>query len=133
MDLYAQNILDRYKSPLHKDKFSEGDAQRKEANHSCGDAVEISLRLKDGRIGAYSFSGQGCAISMAAADLLGDLLEGITGDEALALDFKDIQELLGIPIGLRRSKCALLPLLAVQNGILTKEGGKAKEWAEYRI
>lgn len=133
MDLYAQNILDRYKTPFYKDKFSDGDIQHKEANHSCGDTVEIQLKLEGGKVANYSFTGSGCAISMASADLLGDVMEDMSEEEVLKLDFEGLKEVLGIPISLRRSKCALLPLLAVQNGILEHQGKSKKEWTGYQL
>ena len=115
MDLYAQNILDRYKNPLHKDKNLQADLQHKEANHACGDSIEISLALAGNQIVAYSFSGNGCAISMATADMLGDLIKGMSKEEILELSKEDIYKMLGIEISERRSKCALLSLLALQN------------------
>ncbi len=47
MDIYAQNILDRYKKPFYKDKFIEGDGliTHKEANHSCGDVLFRLARI----------------------------------------------------------------------------------------
>lgn len=133
MDLYAQNILDRYKEPFYKDKFTEGDIHHKEANHSCGDVVEINLKLTDGKVTDYSFTGNGCAISMASADIMGDMIEEMTEEEILKLNFKDIEEVLGIPISLRRSKCALLSLLTLQNGLLIKGGKDKKEWTDYTV
>jgi len=118
MDLYAQNILDRYKKPFHLDKKIKAQLHHREANHSCGDSVEVKIQLDCNKITGYSFSGNGCAISMAAADMLGDLIEGMTKEEVLKLTKENIYEMLGIEISLRRSKCALLALLAVQNALL---------------
>ena len=133
MDLYAQNILDRYKAPFHKGKNADAAIVRREANHSCGDEVETRLNLKDGKAVGYGFEGVGCAISQASADLLGDRIDGLTADEMLALGKKDIVELLGIDISLRRSKCALLGLLALQNGLLLANGKEKRSWTFYHV
>lgn len=133
MDIYAQNILDRYKTPFYKGKFTDGDLNHKEANHSCGDVVEMSLKMSDGKVTDYSFTGNGCAISMASADILGDVIEEMSEEDVLKLNFKDLEEVLGIPISLRRSKCALLSLLTLQNGLLVKKGESKKEWTDYKI
>lgn len=117
MDIYAQNILDRYKKPFYLDKKIDAHLRHKEANHSCGDSVEVNIQLTGKKITGYSFSGTGCAISMAAADMLGDLIVGMTKEEVLKLTEKDIYEMLGIEISLRRRKCALLSLFATQNGL----------------
>ena len=131
MDIYAQNILDRYKNPFHKDKKLNAAVRRKEANHSCGDTIEISLKMEDGKVTGYSFSGAGCAISMASADLLGDLTEGMTEKEILNLKKEDIFEMLGIEISLRRSKCALISLMALQNALLENGHKETKNWTDY--
>ena len=133
MDIYAQNVLDRYKTPFHKDQSIKPAISHAEANHSCGDKVEVKLEMNGDKVSAYSFSGEGCAISMASADMLGDLVAGLALDEILKIAKKDVYEMLGIEISLRRSKCALLSLLALQNGILLN-GKKAKlSWVDYHL
>jgi nitrogen fixation NifU-like protein len=129
MDIYAQNILDRYKTPFYRDKKIDANLSHKEANHSCGDTVEIQLELENDKVKAYAFSGNGCAISQAAADMLGDLAEGMTKEEILKLTKEDIYEILGIEISVRRSKCALLSLLALQNAFLEKP----LSWSAYHL
>lgn len=134
MDLYAQNILDRYKNPSFLNKKIDADLKHKEANHSCGDSVEVGIQVdEDDKITGYSFSGAGCAISMASADMLGDLIEGMVKDDVLDLTKEDIYKMLGIEISLRRSKCALLPLLALQNGILKRRRQEPKNWADFHL
>ncbi|MBU0706196.1 iron-sulfur cluster assembly scaffold protein [Patescibacteria group bacterium] len=118
MDIYAQNILDRYKKPFYKDKKLDASIRHKEANHSCGDVVEVDLQMQGDKVTAYSFSGNGCAISMASADMLGDLATGLTKKEILKLTKEEIYKMLGIEISVRRSKCALLSLLALQNALI---------------
>ena len=128
MDIYAQNILDRYKEPYYKDKEIQANIKRTEANHSCGDKIEVQLSKN-----AYSFSGEGCAISMAASDILGDLIQGLTFEQILNLNKEDVYNILGIEISLRRSKCALLGLLAIQNAILEKQNKPLRDWNYYHI
>lgn len=133
MDIYAQNILDRYKNPFYLNKKIDADLKYKEANHSCGDSVEVSIQVADDKITGYSFSGAGCAISMASADMLGDLVDKMEKDEVLDLTKEDVYKMLGIEISLRRSKCALLPLLALQNGILKRRRQEPKSWADFHL
>lgn len=155
MDIYAQNILDRYKKPYFKSEKRKAESgkqmaidekdlpltayrlpllvEHKEANHSCGDVVEVEMALEEGEIKQYRFSGAGCAISMAAADMLGDLIVGMTEKEALELTKDEVYEMLGIEISVRRSKCALLGLLAIQNGLLSHQNQALRSWKEYHI
>lgn len=133
MDLYAQNILDRYKEPFYKDKLKEADLEHEEANHSCGDKVVIKLKVKNEKLAAYSFSGAGCAISQASADILGDVVDEMALEDILELSKEEMYEVLGIEISLRRAKCALLSLLAIQNAILESKNGALRNWTYYHI
>lgn len=133
MDIYAQNVLDRYKTPFHKDKSIKPDITHREANHSCGDEAEVRLKLKDEKVQGYSWTGVGCAISMASADMLGDLIAKKPLEDVLKLTKKDIYNMLGIEISLRRSKCALLSLLALQNGILLNAKESKRSWVDYHL
>jgi nitrogen fixation protein NifU and related proteins len=128
MDLYAQNILDRFKHPFHKDKSVKIALSNKEANYSCGDSVEVKLEMSGDKLKQYSFSGAGCAISQASADILGDLVEGKTLDQILAMTKGELFEALGIEISLRRSQCALLGLLTLQNAILKSRNEPMRDW-----
>ena len=124
MDLYAQNILDRYKEPYYKDKNIDATVSHEEVNHSCGDRLTSKLEIRKSKIETYTFTGEGCAISQASADILGDLIIGRTIDEVLAITKEDLFETLGIEISLRRSKCALLGLVSVKNALLKYLGKK---------
>ena len=94
MDLYAQNILDRYKEPYYKDKIISETVSFEEVNHSCGDRLNSKLEVLNSKIVSYSFSGVGCAISQASADILGDLIIGKTLDEVLGMTKDDLHLLL---------------------------------------
>ncbi|QQR84257.1 iron-sulfur cluster assembly scaffold protein [Candidatus Peregrinibacteria bacterium] len=133
MDIYAQTILDRYKEPYYKDKKLDATVSHSELNRSCGDEAHVSLRLDGDKIAEYTFAGAGCAISQAAADLLGDVIIDLSVDEVLNLTKETIYEVLGIEISLRRSKCALLALLAVQNALLKHRGGELRNWTWYHL
>ncbi|WP_448598721.1 Fe-S cluster assembly sulfur transfer protein SufU [Thermoleptolyngbya sp.] len=86
-DLYQQVILERYKKPRHKGKTNPIDRYQKGHNPSCGDTIELTLHLEDGgdRIADVKFEGEGCAISMASADLMAEALRGKTTGEALEM------------------------------------------------
>lgn len=84
-DLYQQVILERYKKPKFKGKTDPVDRYQKGHNPSCGDTIELTLHLNEGgdRIEEVRFDGEGCAISMASADLMAEALRGKTTEEAL--------------------------------------------------
>ncbi len=55
-------------------------------NPSCGDQITLKVLLgDDGKIKDAGFTGSGCAISQASADMMADLIIGKTKEEALKL------------------------------------------------
>ena len=54
-------------------------------NPSCGDELTLQLRVEDGVIEEASFTGHGCAISQASADIMAELVTGETVEEARRL------------------------------------------------
>ena len=76
-ELYQEIILDHAKNPRNKGKCNGYNHDAKAHNPLCGDKVHIYLKLdKDKNITGLSFEGDGCAISLASASILTDLLKG---------------------------------------------------------
>lgn len=86
-DLYQQVILEHYKKPRHKGKTTPVHRYQKGHNPSCGDTIELTLQLNasGNTIEDVKFEGEGCAIAMASADLMADVLRGKQVDEALEM------------------------------------------------
>ena len=76
-ELYQEIILDHAKNPRNKGKCNGYNHDAKAHNPLCGDKVHIYLKLdKDKNIIGLSFEGDGCAISLASASILTDILKG---------------------------------------------------------
>ena len=117
-DLYRELIIDRYKSPLHRGELDPNDITFEDDNPLCGDHIRIDLRVDESdRIVEAAFSGQGCAISQASADLLVESILGKNLEEVKALSKEDILDLIGIQLGPVRLKCALLSLKVLKAGV----------------
>lgn len=117
-DLYREVIVERYKNPLFKGTLDPNDVTYEDENPLCGDHIRIDLRIgEDGVVKEAAFSGHGCAISQASADLLLESVIGKSVEDLKTLDREDIIDLLGIELGAVRVKCALLPLKVLKAGI----------------
>ncbi len=85
-DLYQEVILDHGKHPRN---FRIDEAANRQAlghNPLCGDKINLYVSVDDkGVIGDVSFQGSGCAISMASASMMTEMLKGKTTDEAARL------------------------------------------------
>lgn len=129
MDLYADNILDHYKRPRNTGEI-QGAVRHREENISCGDDLTIDVVIDEGVITDLRWQGQGCAISQAAMSLLSEDLIGMTVSDAEALKPNEIYSLLGVPVGPRRVKCALLCLHTFLNTLRASRGQPPQSWLE---
>ncbi len=116
MDFYHEAILDHYKNPRHWGALPNPDIDHEESNPLCGDHLRLTMKVEDGKIADIGWEGAGCAISQAAASMLGEILVGKTLEEAQAISKEDILDLLGIELGPVRLKCALLSLKVMKVG-----------------
>ena len=75
-ELYQEIILDHGKNPRNLRKTENFNKDAKGYNPLCGDKVHIFLKLNENKkIEDISFEGSGCAISMASASLMTDLVK----------------------------------------------------------
>ena len=84
-DLYRDIIRDHNLYPDHKNVIAEPDLVLNGVNPSCGDDITLQLKLDGNVITEGAFTGSGCAISQASADLMLELVTGKTKEEALRL------------------------------------------------
>ena len=101
-------------------------------NPACGDALHVALRVDDGRVVDLRFSGEACAVTIATASMLGELVVDGGADRLQELRVKFVRLLRGEPAdpGLgelaaraelarhpARHRCALLAFEAVQSAL----------------
>ena len=116
-DFYREVIIDRYQNPHFKGELDPHDITFEDSNPLCGDEIRIDVVLNgDERVTDARFSGRGCAISQASADLLLESIQGKSIDEIKELAKEDVLDLLGIELGPVRLKCALLSLKVLKAG-----------------
>ena len=107
--LYSALLLDHFRHPRNYGSFDAPDVSHEAFNPLCGDRIRIELKLSDEIVSEARFKGDGCAISMAAASLLTELIIGktmISDDELIAALQSEIQP--------ARIQCAILPLTALR-------------------
>ena len=76
-ELYQEIILDHGKNPRNLRRTENFNKDAKGHNPLCGDKVHVYLKLNENKkVEDISFEGQGCAISMASASIMTDLVKG---------------------------------------------------------
>ncbi len=111
-DLYQEIILDHGKNPRNLGKFDNYNKDAKGNNPLCGDNVHVYLRLNENKkVEDIAFEGHGCAISMASASIMTDMVRG--------KEEKEVKEIVNDFLGMIKEKDSL------DNNIL-KEDDKTK-------
>lgn len=127
-DLYREQIIDRYKNPHYKGELDPNDISFEDDNPTCGDHIRIDLRVDDKEIiTEAAFSGHGCSISQASADILLESVIGKPLEEVRKITKEDLLENLGIDLGPVRLKCALLSLKVLKGGVYGIGEGEAND------
>ena len=91
-DLYREIILDHYREPRNRGHIEQPDIAARGHNPLCGDEVDITMSLDEGRVVDVRFDGAGCSISQASASMLTELIEGksLSDAERIAGLFKEM-------------------------------------------
>lgn len=84
-DLYKQVVLEHYRKPRNFGDLPEATHAEGGHNPSCGDQLQLMLKMDGDKIAKAQFTAQGCAISVASASLMTTLIQGKTIAEALDL------------------------------------------------
>lgn len=128
--LYQQLVLEHQRSPRHYGALAGATHRADGANALCGDHLHVEARMDAGCIAAMGFTAEACAITTAAASMLGDCvmgmseaglaqlessfaayLRGESGDATLPGDLAALGELRRYPA---RRQCALLPIATLR-------------------
>lgn len=130
MDIYAENIIDHYKHPHGKERLPSPTVTHAELNPSCGDTLTLDLQIENGTVRAMGWTGDGCAISQATMSILSDEIAGKTIGELEGWNAGKITGMLGVPVGARRMKCALLSLHTLKNALHLHKKESPQGWQE---
>ena len=148
--LYQQVILDHTNERHGQGALTDPDATSHQVNPTCGDEVELGVRVRDGRIVAVGWEGDGCSISQASISIMHDLVDGADLATVVRLE-KDFDTLMhsrgrgvddavldaledgaafeGVSKYPNRVKCALLGWMALKDA-LAKSGAVLPTTAE---
>ena len=82
---YNEILTEHNLRPEFKHDLPDADLVLEGVNPNCGDDIWLKLKVKDGVIEDGAFTGDGCAISQASADIMLGMIIGKTTEEALKM------------------------------------------------
>lgn len=125
-DLYREHLIDHYKNPRNFGEIKNPDIYKHDSNPLCGDDIEIFAKLDKNKekISEVKFTGKGCVICMASASILMEELLNKNIKDVRKMQKEDMEKILGINLSPSRIKCMMLPLKALQKGIIDYESKK---------
>lgn len=111
-------LLEHYQNPQHRGHVHDATFMKSGGNPGCSDVVEISAHITpDGTLDEVAFEGQGCTISMAAADYVAEIAAGKTIAEIEALSAEDLMDELGREVVMTRPTCATSALTILKQAV----------------
>lgn len=125
-DLYQEIILEHSRKPKNSGVLEDPTGKAQGNNPLCGDRVTVYVKMDGDRIADARFDARGCAISVASASMMTEILKGMTVSEAEAAferfqenltskeapslaDDDELAALMGVRDFPTRIKCATLP------------------------
>ena len=116
MNMYRQEIIERYRFPRYRKEIKHADLQGEVLNALCGDELTLFFVFDEKKelVKEMTFGGTGCALMTAAADMLCERLTGKTTEELSAFSADDMLALYGEMPSPSRLKCVLLAFEALK-------------------
>jgi len=93
--MFSEAVLDHFRNPRNAGELSGATATVEVSNPVCGDILNLSVRVVDGRIAEARFLCRGCTTSIACASLLTEELRGRTPTEARGITAESLSQSLG--------------------------------------
>ncbi|MFH1825683.1 MAG: Fe-S cluster assembly scaffold protein NifU [bacterium] len=123
---YSTKVMEHFRNPKNVGEMENPDGIGYVGNPTCGDIMEMYIKVKDNVITDVKFKTFGCGAAIATSSMATELIKGKTIEEALTLTNKAVAEALdGLPP--IKMHCSVLAEDAVKSAIddyLKKSTGK---------
>jgi len=97
---YSEKVIDHYNNPRNVGSYKKGEegvGVGLVGAPSCGDVLQLSIKVENGIIRDARFKTYGCGSAIASSSLITEWLKGRTLDQASSIKNSDIAEELALP------------------------------------
>ena len=123
--MYNEKVMEAFKNPKNVGEIENADGFGKVGNASCGDIMQITLKIENDVIVDAKFNTFGCAAAIATSSTATEMVKGMTIDEALQLtNSQVVEELEGLPP--QKIHCSVLAEEAIKMAIEDYRGKQGK-------
>jgi len=114
--MYNDKVLDIFANPKNVGEIKDADGVGTVGNASCGDIMQVFLKIDKGIITDAKFKTFGCAAAIASSSVATEMVKGKTIEEALTIRNADVVESLeGLPP--QKIHCSVLAEEAIAEAI----------------
>jgi len=93
--MYSPQLLDHFEHPRNTGELAGAVAQARVENPACGDILELSIKVREGRIVAARFKAKGCVPAMACGSLITEMVNGMEIGAARTIDSEAVAMQMG--------------------------------------
>ncbi len=110
-----KKFIELFKNPKNR-RSMEGPSVVNEGRNTCGDTIQVYLKIRDGKITDASYEGAFCAFSNASASQVTEFVKSMGVEEVIAIDRPRLFELVGDDLSdnPHRLSCILFPLNTIK-------------------
>jgi nitrogen fixation NifU-like protein len=122
---YSTKVMEHFRSPHNVGEMENPSGVGSVGNPTCGDIMELYIKVEDGIIVDASFQTFGCGAAIATSSMVTDMIKGAKLEDAMKISNAQVAEALG---GLPKQKmhCSVLAEEALQKAIEDYESKRAK-------
>lgn len=96
--MYSEKVMDHFTNPRNMGSMENPDGKAQVGNPTCGDIMEIAIKVEENRIKDIRFKTFGCGAAVATSSMVTEMAKGKTLEEAEQLTNKTVAEALdGLP------------------------------------
>jgi nitrogen fixation NifU-like protein len=96
--MYSEKVMDHFMNPRNVGEIPDADGVGMEGNPTCGDAMQLFIKVENDRIVDAKFRTFGCGAAIAVSSMITEMVKGKTLDEAMSMSKEAVaNELGGLP------------------------------------
>jgi nitrogen fixation NifU-like protein len=93
--MYSSQVLDHFEHPRNAGTVVDADASARIENPACGDVLELTVKIAEGRIAEIRFRAKGCVAAMACGSAVTELVSGKSVARARKLSREELVHAVG--------------------------------------